>query len=300
MTMTTPAGLVGDGITGIPGRVLVGLGVSVTVPVAVMVAVFDGVKVTDGVCVTEAVEVTDAVAVTVRVSVAVGVFEGVSVCEGVAEGPVVGVSVAVAALVRVAVTVPVDAVVAVALLVAVSPTVAVAVTVATAVLVAVGCTGPTVIWPFTSSQAGVPSLRLQPFGMFAVALKVSGVTPLPMPVKVMRKSVPPLEFTGVVQAIVIVARPAWVRLTVGALQVLVTVPSATSVVAWILAMVWSKVKLTATPARPVTAPMLIGTEVVPPTVLMIAFGGRLTRTPGPKPADAADAEAKRKARAPPT
>jgi hypothetical protein len=41
--------------------------------------------------------------------------------------------------------------------------------------------------------------------------------------------------------------------------------------------------------------MFIGTEVVPPIALMTAFVGRLTET-----ARAADAEAKRKARTPPT
>jgi len=55
------------------------------------------------------------------------------------------------------------------------------------------------------------------------------------------------------------------------------------------------VKLTATPARPLTAPMFIGTEVVPPTALMTASVGRLTETVW-----AADAEAKKKARTPPT
>src|SRR5262249_1912531 len=132
--------------------------------------------------------------------------------------------------------------------------------------------------------------------MLAVALKVNGVTPLATPAKVIMKSVPPLgAVTGVVQARVIVARPASRRLTVGALHGLVTGPSWTSGVAPRLAMRWANVELTATPARPVTGPMLMGTDVVPPTPEMVAFVGRLTATP-----NAAETGATRRARAPPT
>ena len=185
----------------------------------------------------------------VRVCVTVAVADGVSVCVGVDDGPVVGVLVTVGTLVLVAVAVAVDAVVAVALpvavsptvavavLVAVSPTVAVAVALAVVVTVTVGCTDPTVIWPFDGSQVGEPSFSRQPFDTLGTALKVSGVIPLPTPVKVIMNSEPPVgEFTGVVQASVIVTRPAWVRLTVGALQVLTTVPSWTSLMAAMLAM----------------------------------------------------------------
>jgi len=90
-TNTRPAGLVGDGITGIPGRVAVMLGVNVMVRVAVTVGVSDAVLVSDGVTVTVAVSVDvtgAAVSVAVLVSVVVGdrLGDTVGVIVGVSDG----------------------------------------------------------------------------------------------------------------------------------------------------------------------------------------------------------------------
>jgi hypothetical protein len=83
--MAMPAGLTGEGTTGIGGRVLVGGGVLVAVEVAVRVAVFVGVD--------EGVNVWVGVLVAVLVEVAVDVLVGVlvGVCVGVLVGVLVGV-----------------------------------------------------------------------------------------------------------------------------------------------------------------------------------------------------------------
>jgi len=103
MISNRPAGPVGDGTTGIGGRVLVGgavlVGVAVGVNVGVCVGVAVGVDV--GVCVGVCVGVSVGVAVALTVGVCVGVKVGVSV--GVSVGVCVGVSVAVIVGVKVGV-----------------------------------------------------------------------------------------------------------------------------------------------------------------------------------------------------
>lgn len=155
-TITNPAGLVGDGTTGIaPGRVGVTVRVSVTVRVGVRVAV------------------------SVAVPVAVPVLVVVDVDDAVGDGPRVLVGV----LVPVLVAVPV----AVAVLTGADVLVAVAVAVAVPVGTPVGVfVGPaTVTCPFVSGlQLGDPSFNEQPFGISGVVKNVSGLVPGATPWKV--------------------------------------------------------------------------------------------------------------------
>ena len=148
-TITNPAGLVGDGTTGIaPGRVGVTVRVSVTVRVGVLVAVSAGVL------------------------VAVPVLVVVEVDDAVGDGPRVLVGVLVPVLVTVPVAVPVLTGAAVMVAVAV----AVAVPVGTPVGVFVG--PATVTCPFVSGlQARLPSFNEQPFGISGVVMKLSGLVP---------------------------------------------------------------------------------------------------------------------------
>jgi len=103
LTITTPAGEKGDGITGIGGGVgdgvTVGVFVGVTVRVGVNVWVFVGVFVGVAVNVFVGVDVLVGVLVGVWVGVSVGVFVGVFV--GVAVGVSVGVGVRVGVFVGV-------------------------------------------------------------------------------------------------------------------------------------------------------------------------------------------------------
>ena len=91
MIITRPAGLVGDGTTGIGGRVLVGGGVGVNVGVFVRVKVAVAVLLGVGVCVKVCVAV--GVNVFVAVNVGVAVLVAVLVAVGVVVGEFVGVSV---------------------------------------------------------------------------------------------------------------------------------------------------------------------------------------------------------------
>ena len=134
MISTRPAGLVGEGTTGVPGRVAVMVRVSVAVPVDVIVGV------------TVAVPVIEGVKVTVGVSVTVAVFDAVRVWVGVGDGPMVGVSVAVGVFVCVLVDV------AVGELLGVFVSVPVAVAVSVVVGVLVGGAVPTAICPLDGSQ----------------------------------------------------------------------------------------------------------------------------------------------------
>ncbi len=300
---TRPAGLAGDGITGMPGRVAVGARVFVAVPVAVTVPVDVTVAVIDGVRVVDGVNVTD------------GVCETVAVFDGVGDGPVVGVSVTVAVLVRVAVFVGARVLVGVAVgnggkvggvlvEVRVPVEVAVAVRVALAVAVAdtvlVGCDGPTVSWPLAGSQVGVPSLSRQPFGISTIwftvkVLNVSGVTPLAMPVNVTEKSVP-LPDTGVeAHAAVMVSRPGSAMLITVLSQAVVSGPRWTAAVVRTSAIASEYVMLSPSASTPETLAMVMSTTVVWPTVLMTALLGRLTCT-----AMAAGAVVTRRAAAPRT
>ena len=238
LTRTAPAGLVGDGATGIAGRVAVAARVLVTVRVGVSVRVFVAAGVFDGVSVLDGVSVADAVLVVEPVGVVVGVFDAVLLCDAVGDGPIVGVSVTVGVLVRVAVAVcdavavPVlaGATVFVAVNVAVAVRVDVIVVVAEAVLV--GWVGPTTIWPLDGSHVGVPSFSWHPPGISTIpstisVLKVSGLTPLARPVKVIWNSVPLPVIGMLLQVIVIVRRPAVAVFTTGVSQAAARAPRAT-------------------------------------------------------------------------
>lgn len=136
-----------------------------------------------------AVAVVVAVALAVAVPVTVAVWLGVCVCVGVPVAVWVDVTVAVELAVGVLEDVPVGDAVAVS--VAVPVTVAVSVTVVVAVGVAEGGGGPTVIWPLSGSQVGVPSLSLHPFGMLgSTVVKVRALTPFATPWKVIENNVP--------------------------------------------------------------------------------------------------------------
>lgn len=300
MINATPPGLAGDGITGIPARVRVGAAVGVTVPVEVTVAVGAGVNVSVTVGVIVEVLVSDDVCVTVAV------LEAVVVCDGVGEGPMVGVSVTVGVEVRVAVLVgvvvfdgvtgttalvKVGVLVAVEVAVAVTPALAVVVAERVIVSVAVVEVGPTVICPLDDWQEGTPSFSWQPSKTSGVALNVSGLTPLATPWKLIVNSVP-IPLTAVVQASVIVTRPSTVRLTTGALHVLITEPACTDVAVTNLL---SYVKLTAAASRLATVPIVMSTAVLCPGMAIMAVVGRLTCT-----ADTAEAAPTRKVSAPMT
>jgi hypothetical protein len=198
-TITNPAGLVGDGTTGIaPGRVGVTVRVSVTVPVGVLVAVLLGVPLAEAVCVTVPVLVVVKVLVAVPTGADVRVAVAVFVAEAEAVGTPVEVGVEVLTGVRV--------------LVETGVLVETDVRVSVGVFAGVFVGPPTVTCPFVSGLQAV-SFSEQPPGISGVPAKVSALAPGATPLKVI-SSRAPLPATAVTQANVAMTVPDVVRLGV--------------------------------------------------------------------------------------
>jgi hypothetical protein len=264
MIIRAPAGLAGDGTTGIAGRVavafrvLVIVGVGVTVRVSVCVGVCDVVSVADGVLVLTGVfvvvPVCDGVTVEVVVRVSLGVGDGPAVLVNVIVAVALAVVVATA-LVAEAVAVRVAAAVAVLM-----GEVLVAVATGGEVLVAVGVatTGPMSIDPFCGWHEGVPSFRKQPSGTSSVIVNVRFECPLATPENVTLKSAPLIPLgrpDG--HAAVITTMPGVLMLGTMVQPFVSAVP-----LTWVAVTTAGEyVKLMATPRMPVVSAIDTGTTI---------------------------------------